>query len=939
MHVPGKGLLSRLRAWLTSVRLPKLLARLLLILLAAIVLIIVLLAALPTLLKPALNRWLPDLLANAAAPGSSVVVQIDTFSWQRFQLTKLQLPLADGSLIQLTDLDLRYRPSQLLQGRLKTLSIAELHVSLPDESARKVAAVAAQNAGNAAREQLHQLLEIPQFSQWLQLPLEQVSIDHIVLQHPAAVAELSASLTPQQWRIHGSAQLDNLPLPWQIELQLQRSGDWLLLVSEQSQLLLQQYGHIEQDADNTRLTLDQRLDFAALSERLPQLSGLPLPLNRMQLNAGLQLPNSAYLPQDLSINLSARFDTRRQQLADNMHWQSGSWHLTLNKENPAADWQWQLQSNNQQLQFTDLLPATGGDQLFTLSSSQQFSGYCNAKLSSCEAEGQLKNLLHGKKSEQLLASLNLTPALNWQQGSALSLVLPLALDISTKDPALPLQSLHSQGELIALLDASGDWQLSSIPGISNRLQLTEPEGWQLPMLEFQLLPTLYINGNLHSNENGNSNNNRLHSDPLRLTIKPWHIQHGADSFLQLQTSEFSCQPASGSSLLVALQSVFSGQCDISLQLAKSRWQGWPVPDLSAKGPIKLLYSLQDDQQNGKPQQQLNGELQLSGAGNQLHLRMQLQHDLLQQRGSMQWHLDDLALNWDKLNLPEMTALTKLEFLNGALAGQGWIDWQQTANTWQIKPDLMLRSDNISAVYDNSIGLEQWNALIALRRPFSGDYLLDAQISGKSLNPGIELKDILARSQTRIPADFSYALAEIYEMHTDVLGGRVHTPLIRFDTRKDINAFGIELDHIQLAQIAALEAKAEVQATGTLDGVLPIVLTKEGPQIPGGSLFARDPGGVIRYQNATSAALQQSDQTVGLAMQLLQNFNYDKLQSNIQYQPDGALNLGLQFQGKNPDFFGGQATHLNVNLEYNLLDLLESLRVTQDVISRLEEKYQ
>jgi len=74
--------------------------------------------------------------------------------------------------------------------------------------------------------------------------------------------------------------------------------------------------------------------------------------------------------------------------------------------------------------------------------------------------------------------------------------------------------------------------------------------------------------------------------------------------------------------------------------------------------------LQDDQQNGKPQQQLNGELQLSGAANQLHLRMQLQHDLLQQRGSMQWHLDDLALNWDKLNLPEMTALTKLEFLNG-----------------------------------------------------------------------------------------------------------------------------------------------------------------------------------------------------------------------------------------------------------------------------------
>ncbi len=936
MHKPGKGLLSRLLgqqtlARLISVRLPKLLTRLLLIMLAAVVLIIVLLTALPTLLKPALNRWLPDLLADAAAPGSHVVVRIDAFSWQHFQLAELQLPLVDGSLIQLRDLDLHYRPSQLLWGQLTTLNIAELQISLPDESVRKVAAVAAQNAGSAAREQLHQLLEIPQLSQWLQLPLEQVNIDHIVLQHPTAVAELSAELTPQQWRIHGSAQLDNLPLPWQIELQLQHSGVWLLLISEQSQLLLQQYGHIEQNATNTHLTLDQRLDFAALSERLPQLAGLPLPLSRMQLNARLQLPNRAYLPQDLSVNLSADLDTRQQQLADNIRWHSGSWHLSLNKDDAAADWQWQLQSNNQQLQFADLLPATNNNKPLILSSSQRLSGYCNAKLSTCEAEGQLKNQLQSKKSEQLLASLSLTPALNWQQGRALSLVLPLALDISTKDPSLPLQSLHSQGELIALLDANGDWQLSTIPGISNKLQLTVPDDWQLPALEFQLLPTLYINGNL--------NNGRLHSDPLRLNIKPWHIQQGADSFLQFQASEFSCQPAPGSSLLGALQSVFSGQCDIRLQLAKSRWQGWPVPELNASGPIKLRYSLQDDQQNGKPQQQLNGELQLSGAGNQLQLRLQLQHDLLQQRGSMQWHLDDLALNWDKLNLPEITALTKLEFLNGALAGQGWIDWQQTNDRWQIKPDLMLRSDNISAVYDNSIGLEQWNALIALRRPFNGDYLLDAQVSGKSLNPGIELKDILARSQTRIAADFSWALTEIYEMHTDVLGGRVHTPLIRFDTRKDINAFGIELDHIQLAQIAALEAKAEIQATGTLDGVLPIVLTKEGPQIPGGSLFARDPGGVIRYQNATSEALQQSDQTVGLAMQLLQNFSYDQLQSNIQYQPDGALNLGLQFQGKNPDFFGGQVTHLNVNLEYNLLDLLESLRVTQDVISRLEEKYQ
>ena len=40
----------------------------------------------------------------------------------------------------------------------------------------------------------------------------------------------------------------------------------------------------------------------------------------------------------------------------------------------------------------------------------------------------------------------------------------------------------------------------------------------------------------------------------------------------------------------------------------------------------------------------------------------------------------------------------------------------------------------------------------------------------------------------------------------------------------------------------------------------------------------------------------------------------------------------------PDFFDGQKTHLNVNLDYNLLDLLESLRIANDVIEKVEQKY-
>jgi hypothetical protein len=155
----------------------------------------------------------------------------------------------------------------------------------------------------------------------------------------------------------------------------------------------------------------------------------------------------------------------------------------------------------------------------------------------------------------------------------------------------------------------------------------------------------------------------------------------------------------------------------------------------------------------------------------------------------------------------------------------------------------------------------------------------------------------------------------------------------------VNAFGIEIEGIEVEQIAALEAGSGITATGKLDGILPIILLPEGPQVPAGSLYARAPGGIVQFRGATADSLKKSDPSVGLAMQVLNDFRYDKLQNNVTYQPNGELKLGLQFQGYNPTFFDGQATHFNLNLDYNLLDLLESLRISNDIVQKLENKYQ
>ena len=259
--------------------------------------------------------------------------------------------------------------------------------------------------------------------------------------------------------------------------------------------------------------------------------------------------------------------------------------------------------------------------------------------------------------------------------------------------------------------------------------------------------------------------------------------------------------------------------------------------------------------------------------------------------------------------------------------------------WRWQPDLMLRIDDMSGVYQELTTWEDIDVQLAIRRPFYTDFRIDSQVSALSINPGINIANVLARSTTTIQSDFSKALIVIEEVHTDVLGGRINVPLIRFDSSQEVNAFGIEIEGLKIAQIAALEAGSGVTASGKLDGILPIILLPEGPQIPAGSLYARSPGGVVQFRGSTADSLKQSDPSVGLAMQVLDDFRYNKLQTNITYQPDGALDLGLQFQGHNPTFFDGQATHFNLNLDYNLLDLLESLRISNDIVQKLENKYQ
>ncbi|MDY0069319.1 MAG: YdbH domain-containing protein [Porticoccaceae bacterium] len=151
------------------------------------------------------------------------------------------------------------------------------------------------------------------------------------------------------------------------------------------------------------------------------------------------------------------------------------------------------------------------------------------------------------------------------------------------------------------------------------------------------------------------------------------------------------------------------------------------------------------------------------------------------------------------------------------------------------------------------------------------------------------------------------------------------------------AFTLVLSNWQLGQVAALYADHGLAGAGVLNGTLPVTLTGEGVAIAGGELASAPPGGTIAY--GAGAEVGSGNAQLDMALRLLRNFHYDSLAARADFTTGGDLVLGLRLAGRNPDEFDGRAVNFNINVEENLFDLFKALRLTDEVINRLEKRLQ
>ncbi len=152
------------------------------------------------------------------------------------------------------------------------------------------------------------------------------------------------------------------------------------------------------------------------------------------------------------------------------------------------------------------------------------------------------------------------------------------------------------------------------------------------------------------------------------------------------------------------------------------------------------------------------------------------------------------------------------------------------------------------------------------------------------------------------------------------GGQLVLTSGALNTRTDVQRAELAALSINLTELLNLVEMEGLSGEGVLGGAVPIEI-REGSVYVMQAKLAAEPGGVVRYRNASTDAAGQTAEGANIAFQALENFHFQVLSLEIDGPVDGDLTLKITLQGANPDLLEGYPVHLNISTQGAFLDLL------------------
>ncbi len=281
-----------------------------------------------------------------------------------------------------------------------------------------------------------------------------------------------------------------------------------------------------------------------------------------------------------------------------------------------------------------------------------------------------------------------------------------------------------------------------------------------------------------------------------------------------------------------------------------------------------------------------GALRHPASGN-LVTNVAIEHQL--STGAGHADLDVPGLNFGPNFQPdEITRLTEgvIALVNGTISGHGRIDWTATGHVTSTG-DFSTANLNLAAPFgpvEGMSGTVHFSDLLGLTTP-PGQVL-----NVRSINPGILVENGVITYQL-LPNQ----LVKIERGEWPFMGGRLilHETVLNLGhpSAKRLTFEVVGLDAHTFVQSLGFK---ELDATGTFDGVLPMIFDENGGRIVGGRLDSRAPGGSLFYEGVVNKA---DLGTMGnIAFNALQNLQFKSMVIRLDGDLAGEFAARLAIDG-------------------------------------------
>jgi len=275
---------------------------------------------------------------------------------------------------------------------------------------------------------------------------------------------------------------------------------------------------------------------------------------------------------------------------------------------------------------------------------------------------------------------------------------------------------------------------------------------------------------------------------------------------------------------------------------------------------------------------------------------------------------------------------------------GWS--RQQSGAWILGGPLVAKIDAVSGFKGETLFFGADTEIFAeLAYSQEQDFTLftaqPAALSITSIDSGFEFDNIrLDYRFALLPDSYTFTAKAI---RADFLGGEIAIPMFTFgDSTHNLyqeQAIDIILSGVDLGSVVSLANYPEVVVQGSVSGYIPLNLTQDENgstvTVSEGLISALKPGGSIRY--TPLGGISSSNQSIQLVNEALANYQFTTLDTTLELDDAGELNLGVVLSGSNPELNAGQAINLNVNINDNLRSLLQSLQASRKLTEELEQR--